>query len=160
VVAFRAASRRRRDRFLSSRAAIPDREFIEVLGIGPADGSVAVLVRRAIAEMCEVPHEKLHATDETKELSRLMFFCDGWDPTEFELCLSFQLGVELRLSLNALRKLPPFGARMRCGFRHKEAQRLGPWVLEVCDFLRQQCPDSLGKPSKKAATELWDDWVP
>jgi hypothetical protein len=149
------------DRFLSSRVALSDRQFIDELGVGPEDVSACVVIRTVIAEMCEVPSEMIHPNDNTGELSKLMFHSDGWDPSGFGLALSFHRGVDVRLLLNALDQLPPFVPTI-IGWRRTldGARNLGAWTVEVVDCLRERHPGSFGKPLKKAARDLWDDWVP
>ena len=156
---FRRKWRERRAGFLSSRFGISDSRFVDELGLGAEYGGIDVLIRRVIAGMCGVPPEMILPSDDTSELSRLMFLSDGWDPSEFALLFNIESGVEWEWDRNALNRLPPFLSYASWRRKIDGPEDLGAWIVQTTRCLSQRVPDWYPKPYK-GVWNPWDDWVP
>lgn len=125
----------RRERFRMDRESQSDAAF---LAATDSDTSPELLlsVRRAMAAVCQVPAEMVHASDTPRDLSRLM--SDGGDLTDFVFALEDELATRDLTITRDIPDLPLFGG-WRFFFWDDEGLRtFGEWALVVVAMLHDQ----------------------
>jgi hypothetical protein len=110
-----------RKRFQNAKR-LEDPQFLEALGAQGDDRALQLVVRKAMANLCDLPPERIHPQNSMRDLCRLIKGWDGWDDTSYLEALEQELGLELNPAI----ELPP----------PKRGQPFGEWATETAATLR------------------------
>lgn len=157
IVMCRRTWRARRERFLVGRAHLSDAEFLAMVGVPGPEAALLPAIRRSIADMCEVPPEAIHPSDDTSLLNRLMFWDDGWDPGGFAMRMDEEIDRPLTESGWEM-PIPNFVPDPRPSRGGPGPRDFGAWASGIAATLHE-AGIRVEKPARPKSSGTFDPWL-